>query len=708
MYLNSTLRFFTTALFLILVTKANAQTKLYWNGEEVAFFDGVADISKAYGDSDFTLNLSSNSSGKIKLTANNDVISLSGADKQTVSIHKAGFAKVNITIEASGTYKEASYTLGIFVTKIPPVISGVPEQITKTYGDPSFALNATSNSSGKITYRIIPPTISGIPNDELSLSGTNKNVVTIHKASDFGITIRVSTAEDENFFSGSKDITINVKRAPLTMTISDVAIKCGDSNPTDNISFKGFVNGDTEADLGVTRSGMITYFNYKNQIRAKITFTSRVYTDRKYEIIANTATHSILKQAQTIEFAPLPKTAFIETTYSIGLNAKASSDESVTYTSSNPNVAEISENILKIKGVGVATITALQGGSICYNAAPKVSQTIEVKAGVPKINLVWDGKTVNTGQTLDLGIAKKDIADNYKLVASIKLANKGTATLSHQVKVTGEDAALFKTFIHNSTAPGKNRTLVVTYQPADVEERKAEITLTSNDPTAKTITFLVKASAKAPIIQVKQANQAISQGSGAFDFGEVMREKEITFAIKNTGNESLYLDDSFAFTIDGTHSRDFTVTSTPSSLEGIAAGTEKTFVVRFRPSSKGVKNARLGIRSNALHFRSFSFVLRGTGNSEITALPLIPSSQNDIIKVGPNPVVDYLKIQLPKQKQSEVIYELISAQGKMLIQGNESIENNDLIIDLNGIPAGTYLLRLVLGKELIMHRVVKP
>jgi alpha-glucosidase len=80
--------------------------------------------------------------------------------------------------------------------------------------------------------------------------------------------------------------------------------------------------------------------------------------------------------AQTITFGVLADKVYGDSPFD--LNATASSGFPVTYTSSNPSVAIINDNIVIIKGVGSTNITASQGGNGVYTAATNVQHTLNV------------------------------------------------------------------------------------------------------------------------------------------------------------------------------------------------------------------------------------------------------------------------------------------------------------------------------------------
>ena len=80
------------------------------------------------------------------------------------------------------------------------------------------------------------------------------------------------------------------------------------------------------------------------------------------------------KTDQTITFNALASKTFGDA--SITLDGTSSSGMTVTYSSSDPNVATVNGNKLTIIGAGTATITASQAGNSDFNAAADVPQTL--------------------------------------------------------------------------------------------------------------------------------------------------------------------------------------------------------------------------------------------------------------------------------------------------------------------------------------------
>lgn len=120
-------------------------------------------------------------------------------------------------------------------------------------------------------------------------------------------------------------------------------------------------------------------------------------------------------------------------------------------------------------------------------------------------------------------------------------------------------------------------------------------------------------------IAIEQAGFNISNDS-TLSFGAVAAgtTSDLTFTIRNTGNADLALTGSPPIAVNG--SSDFTVTNQPfSSITGPSGSSN--FIVRFAPTSSGLKTASLSIPNNDGDESPFVIQLTGTALSS-TALPL--------------------------------------------------------------------------------------
>ena len=104
---------------------------------------------------------------------------------------------------------------------------------------------------------------------------------------------------------------------------------------------------------------------------------SQAGNDNYNPAIAVSRNQVITKANQTIAFGVLSSQPY-SLNGEIDLTATCDSGLSVSYSSDNSNVVQVSGNKLIMKGVGTATITASQAGNDNYNPAIAVSRTISI------------------------------------------------------------------------------------------------------------------------------------------------------------------------------------------------------------------------------------------------------------------------------------------------------------------------------------------
>ena len=152
---------------------------------------------------------------------------------------------------------------------------------------------------------------------------------------------------------------------------------------------------------------------------------------------------SVIKADQSINFAALPNGTYGDAAFN--LNASATSDLSVHYTSSNPDAATISGNTVTIVGAGSTTITASQGGSTYYNAASSVSRTLTVVK--KELIVTAANRSKAYGYTLSLGSEQFTVSGlaSGDSIASVSMTSAGTASAAdagdYAITITGVSAA---------------------------------------------------------------------------------------------------------------------------------------------------------------------------------------------------------------------------------------------------------------------------
>src|SRR6056300_89344 len=152
------------------------------------------DIRKKKGDASFALTASTNSTGSVSYTV--DDTSIATVSGNTVTIVGSGSTEITATVAGDANYNEATATLTLTVSKVAPTLTVA--DISKNYGDASFALTASTNSTGSVSYTV----------DDTSIATVSGNTVTIVGSGSTEITATV--AGDANYNEATATLTLTV------------------------------------------------------------------------------------------------------------------------------------------------------------------------------------------------------------------------------------------------------------------------------------------------------------------------------------------------------------------------------------------------------------------------------------------------------------------------------------------------------------------
>jgi gliding motility-associated-like protein len=194
------------------------------------------------------------------------------------------------------------------------------------------------------------------------------------KTSDAGsYAIILSGGSDNNYDLTLVNGTLEIEKAPLTITVDDKTRVYGGSNPDLTISYSGFVLGQDQSVLDTLPVAETDANADSDAGNYDINVSGAAA--KNYSIIYNKGTLNIEKADQTITFADVPSE--LRMTQSCNLNATASSGLDVSFELSDPAMASLDGNILTVRKDGTLTITAKQEGDQNWNSAPYISHTIE-------------------------------------------------------------------------------------------------------------------------------------------------------------------------------------------------------------------------------------------------------------------------------------------------------------------------------------------
>jgi len=320
--------------------------------------------TKTYGDAPFNLTASASSGLPISyISWNTNVATISG---NTVTIVGAGTADIMAEQNGNNNYNSAiTVTWTLTVNKANQVISftSLPAKI---YGDAPFDLTASGGNSGNpVTF----------VSSNLNVATISGNTVTIIGAGATQIT--ASQGGNNNYNSATSVIqTLTVSKAAQTITFNSLPAKTFNDMP---FSLNASSNSGLTVTYNSSNTGVATISgNIVTIVSAGTTdITAYQAGNNNYNPASSVMqTLTVNKANQTITFDALPSKTYGDAPFN--LNGSSTSGLTITYSSSNLNVATILGNIVTIVGTGTTEITAIQSGNNNYNPASPVTQSLSV------------------------------------------------------------------------------------------------------------------------------------------------------------------------------------------------------------------------------------------------------------------------------------------------------------------------------------------
>jgi sugar lactone lactonase YvrE len=319
----------------------------------------TAIANQTYGAAPFAVSATSNSTGAITYSVASGPATVSG---NIVTITGVGTVTLKASQAAAGNYAAGNAMTSFSVSAETPTLSfSVPNQ---TYGAAPFAVSATSNSTGAITYSVAsgPATISG-------------NIVTITGVGT--VTLKASQAAAGNYAQGNATTNFSVSAETPTLSFSVPNQTYGaapfavsaTSSSTGAITYSVASGPATISGNVVTITGVGTVTLKASQAAAGNYAQGNATTS--FSVSAETPTLSFSVPNQTYGAAPF------------AVSATSNSTGAITYSvASGP--ATISSNVVTITGVGTVTLKASQAATTDYNAAT-VQTTLTVNKAAQTI-----------------------------------------------------------------------------------------------------------------------------------------------------------------------------------------------------------------------------------------------------------------------------------------------------------------------------------
>jgi hypothetical protein len=434
-------------------------------------------------------------------------------------------------------------------------------------------------------------------------NGENASVLTVTPTISTTVTqtTSVGTYPDAIIVSGGAAANYTFTYVPASFTVTKATVivwldnkvkEYGQDNPVLTYRYTGFMNGDDESVLESKPypATIVTKFSDAGVYPNSITLVGG--RDDKYLILSVPATFTVTKAKQQITFDELTPKTYGDAPFS--LLATSTSGATLTFTCSNPNVADVSGNTVNITGTGTATIVVSQSGTLNFEGAT-ATQTLTVTPKV--INVTAQSVTVECNQvdqelrytfepTLIVGDSfKGELARTPGSTSGVYPISQGTLTLGNNYRIVfnGADYTVVNT---------KNLPPVVDFvadQKAFKNSKEAIVTLTGIDPVSnctaqeiESITAEAENKTLIPDIQVEYTK------------GESSAYLKVKITDEQTGETkiSVKLKDNGGTQDEGIDTREITFIFKVEIPTGIDDLNQNTNVVIYPNPSDGIVNIK--------------------------------------------------------------------------------------------------------------------
>jgi hypothetical protein len=317
------------------------------------------------------------------------------------------------------------------------------------------------------------------------------------------------------------------------------------------------------------------------------------------------------------------------------------------------------ENKIKWASVSLLLFSLYCGGGGGGGVSDSTSVTPTPSAPVINLQKVTGGplSVANTTGSESFGSAVQNTTGNS---IEFKIQNTGTAMLQllatapNYVVLGGTDATQFEITqqpsagtVGTGTAGTTGRNFIVRFKPTSTGAKTATVSITSNDGTKSPYTYTITGTgtlAPVPDMRVQKTTNGtvpLTSGSGLHNFGSIVQNTvgtNIGFRVQNLGSATLAFTGTAPnyVTLSGANANQFQITTQLSSgvLSAVDGFTGLFFVIRFVPTSTGVKTATVSIANNDATKNPYTFIIKGTGT--VTSVPeiLVRQDFTDINNAG--------------------------------------------------------------------------
>lgn len=567
---------------------------------------------------------------------------------------------------------------------------------SKNFGDSDFELMATASSGLDVSYSSSDESVATIDGSTVTIVGAGTSTITASQS-----------GNDYYHTAPNVERLLTVAKADQTLTFAIADQGIGNApfviSATSNSGLANFTFDVIDGPASVSGS-TLTLDGTEGFVEVRAT---EVGNDN-YNSASITTTFQVKdpsKTDQLITFGSLTDKTFGDVDFELA--AAASSGLTVSYSSSNPEVATVNGNTVTIVGAGSTTITASQDGDVDFNIAIPVSQTLTIN---------------KANQTITIeAIPDKTVTETpFDVLASTTSGLEITYAISGPASITGSTITL----------DGIIGEVTVTVRQEGNDNYNAAIEKSVsfnivNGLTAQSITFEA-------INDQLFSNGTLTLGATASSGLDVAYEVisgpatvsgniitftdlgEVTVSALQAGNDvysaATSVEQSFTIfkneqtiTFNAIGDQFFEAGSLTLSVTA-SSGLEVTFDIVSGPATIS------GSTVSFIDLGTITVSASQAGNDSFLAATSVEQSFDVITVTGvdgetsslliyPNPASNVLTIRV---QQENAVMELLNQNGVVVMNIRPNAENN--IAHLNN---GIYFLRVSVGGDYSFHKIIK-
>ena len=318
---------------------------------------------KKYGDAAFDLQATSpNQETPITYTVADPTVAR--IDNGRVTILKAGSTTITARQAASANYGEASASTPLVIKKAS--LTASVNNATRRYGEenPAFSFSYKGFVNGETeTVLAVKPSAS--------CNATAKSIVGTYDI------VTTGNGSDENYDISCTSGTLTIEKALLTVTADNATRRYGEGNPVFSFSYKGFVNGETEAVLAVKPTATCEATPVSQAGKYDISISGG--NDENYDFIYIKGILTVEVSSLELTFSDFGEKSYGDAPFALQVSSP-NTETPIVFSIEDGSIARIDNGVVTLLKAGSTTITARQEASVNYGEASATIRLIVKKA----------------------------------------------------------------------------------------------------------------------------------------------------------------------------------------------------------------------------------------------------------------------------------------------------------------------------------------